>query len=259
MSRGRLHRRIRVLRSAVAHRRSAASDLILGTMLAFVAGAINAGGFLAVGQYTSHMTGVVSSIADNLALGALGLVGGGLVVLSSFTAGSACSAVLINWGRRNSRTRQYAYPIVLEAVLLLAFGGLGSASREVPALMALAAPLLCFIMGLQNATITKISGARMRTTHLTGMVTDIGIELGKLLYRNRPGEPELSKVRADRVKLAILLRVVGMFFLGGVSGALGFGELGYVFCLPLSLLLLLFALSRFGRMPAGRSAAGSVA
>ncbi len=120
MKRGLLHRRLRLLRSAVAHRRSAATDLVLGTMLAFVAGAINAGGFLAVGQYTSHMTGVVSSIADNLALGALGLVTGGFVVLVSFTTGSACSAVLINWGRRNARARQYAYPIALEAVLLLA-------------------------------------------------------------------------------------------------------------------------------------------
>jgi uncharacterized membrane protein YoaK (UPF0700 family) len=244
-----------MLRSAVAHRRSAASDLILGTMLAFVAGAINAGGFLAVGQYTSHMTGVVSSIADNLALGALSLVIGGLTVLASFIAGSGCSAVLINWGRRNARARQYAYPIALEAVLLLAFGALGSASRDMPPLMALAAPLLCFIMGLQNATITKISGARMRTTHLTGMVTDIGIEFGKLVYRNRPGEPDASKVRADRAKLAILLRVVGMFFLGGVSGALGFGVFGYVFCLPLSVLLLIFALSRFGRRPPRRAVA----
>jgi hypothetical protein len=43
----------------------------LGFALAFVAGAINAGGFLAVQQYTSHVTGALSSLADNLALGAL--------------------------------------------------------------------------------------------------------------------------------------------------------------------------------------------
>ena len=257
MRRSPLRRRLKVLRSAIAHRRSAVTDLILGTALAFVAGAINAGGFLAVGQYTSHMTGVVSSLSDNLALGAFGLVGGGLAVLGSFVAGSACSAILINWGRRNARRRQYAYPIAVEALLLLAFGGLGSASREAPGLMALAAPLLCFIMGLQNATITKISGARMRTTHLTGMVTDIGIELGKLVYRNRPREPEATKVRADRAKLAILLRVVGMFFVGGVSGALGFGQLGYVFCMPLAALLLAFALSAFFRSPAARPATGA--
>ena len=42
----------------------------LGAVLAFVAGAINAGGFLAVGTYTSHMTGIISSVADHLVLGA---------------------------------------------------------------------------------------------------------------------------------------------------------------------------------------------
>jgi len=41
----------------------------LGAVLCFVAGAINAGGFLAVGLYTSHMSGVVSAMADNAVLG----------------------------------------------------------------------------------------------------------------------------------------------------------------------------------------------
>lgn len=126
------------------------TDTLLGIVLAFIAGAINAGGFLAIGQYTSHMTGIVSSIADNLALGLFGFVGVGIVALIAFVGGAACSAILINWGRRNARTRQYAYPIALEALLLLAFGVLGTAGQEAPQFMALAAPLLCFIMGLQT-------------------------------------------------------------------------------------------------------------
>ena len=65
--------------------------------------------------------------------------------------------------------------------------------------------MLCFIMGLQNATVTKISGARIRTTHVTGMVTDVGIELGKLVYWNRdPIRSETLRVRADRPKLRLL-------------------------------------------------------
>ena len=61
--------RLRLFRIAAAHRRTRRNDLMLGAILAFVAGAINAGGFLAIGHYTSHMTGIVSAIADNLALG----------------------------------------------------------------------------------------------------------------------------------------------------------------------------------------------
>lgn len=166
--------------------------------------------------------------------------------------------MLINWGRRNARTRQYAYPIALEALLLLAFGVLGAASQEAPQFMALAAPLLCFIMGLQNATITKISGARMRTTHLTGMVTDIGIEIGKYAYWHRDkNKAEALSVQADPKKLKILAQVVGMFFLGGLIGALGFGHLGYVFSIPLAAMLIVLAAPRllsdavWGREPEG--------
>ena len=191
------------------------------------------------------MTGIASAIADNLALGLFGAVGVGVVAMIAFVAGAACSAVLINWGRRNDRTKQYAYPIALEALLLLAFGVLGTASREAPGFMALAAPLLCFIMGLQNATITKISGARMRTTHLTGMVTDSGIELGKYVYWHRNQEKsEALRVKADLKKLAVLFRIVGMFFLGGVVGALGFGHFGYVFTIPLAAILIVLTTPR---------------
>ena len=103
-------------------------------------------------------------------------------------------------------------------------------------------PLLCFLMGLQNATITKISGARIRTTHVTGIVTDIGIELGKLCYWNiRVTEANAPHVRADRAKLRLLSSFLGCFFVGGVLGAVGFSHIGLIAFLPLSVLLLLLA------------------
>lgn len=87
---------------------------------------------------------------------------------------------------------------------------------------------------------TKLSRAEIRTTHITGIVTDIGIELGKLLYWNRlPDAPDA--VRADRRRLAILSSLVACFFAGGLTGALGFKHLGYISTLPLALLLCAFA------------------
>src|SRR5258708_37896895 len=106
--------------------RSTVANRQLGFSLTFVAGATNAGGFLAVKQYTSHMSGVVSSIADQAALGDLSLVLGGAGSLISFLLGAACSAVLVNWGRRRRLHSQYASPLLIEAVLLLCFGLLGS-------------------------------------------------------------------------------------------------------------------------------------
>jgi uncharacterized membrane protein YoaK (UPF0700 family) len=235
--------RLRFFRVAAAHRRNGASDLLLGAMLAFVAGGMNAGGFLAIGQYTSHMTGIISGVSDNLVLGNFQLIGSAAIAVMAFTFGAAVSAILINWGRRNARARQYAFPIAIEAVLLLGFGILGSIGQGQPGFVNIAAPLLCFIMGLQNATITKISGARMRTTHVTGIVTDIGIELGKLAYWHRDHSKDSRHVVvADRQKLRMLAEVLSMFALGGVVGAFGFGTLGYVFAVPLAALLLTLAL-----------------
>lgn len=227
-------------RQIVSAERTGAADTQLGMVLTFVAGATNAGGVLAIGQYTSHMSGIFSAMADHLASGAVGLVLLGLGALLAFMAGAACSAILINWGRRSGRGSRYALPLLLEAVLLLGFGLLGALLRDGPGLVLLAAPLLCFIMGLQNATVTKISGARIRTTHVTGMVTDLGIELGKLLYWNRDrSDGAASVVMADRAKLRPLAGLLGSFFTGGVTGALGFHYLGFVACAPLAFLLLL--------------------
>ncbi|MDP2165062.1 MAG: DUF1275 family protein [Hydrogenophaga sp.] len=75
--------------------RTPQADLKPGTVLALVAGAANAVGFLAVGQYTSHMTGILSSVADNLVHGQLVLAGAGvaflLVLPRRWTTGSACA------------------------------------------------------------------------------------------------------------------------------------------------------------------------
>ena len=208
----------------------------LGASLSFVAGAINAGGFLAVGQYTSHMTGMLSSITDHLALGELRLALAGLGALLAFVGGAVTTAWMVNWSLRRQLRSAFARPLVVEAGLLLVFGLFGAAINLSSGLfIPLTVLLLCFIMGLQNALITKISNAEIRTTHVTGLVTDIGIELGKLLYFNGADAP--TKIVANRRKLRIHLTLVGCFFIGGVVGAVGFKTWGYVTSVPLALLL----------------------
>lgn len=230
--------RFRLFSHLADHRRVQAADFVLSLILAFIAGAINAGGFLAIGRYTSHMTGYVSELADTVALGEWLLVLGGFAAIVCFVSGAALSAVMIHWARRHTPWGQYALPLAVESVLLFGFGVLGIFMGHMAGFAMVAAPLLCLLMGLQNATITKISGARMRTTHVTGLVTDIGIELGKGLYRNLDSHiPTDKSVRADAAKLRILSAIVGCFFLGGLIGAFGFGSLGFAFAVPLALVL----------------------
>ena len=226
-------------RKLTGRSRSKDADRQLGFILAFVAGAINAGGFLAVQQYTSHMTGIVSAMADHIALGTYELALTGIGALFSFLIGAACSAVMVNFARRHKMHSEYAFPLLVEAGLLLCFGLLGARLSDIDGIfVSVTVMLLSFIMGLQNALITKLSNAEIRTTHITGIVTDIGIELGKLFYWNCAHLNNPIKVTANRPRLWVLILLFGFFFLGGVTGALGFKHVGYVATVPLALTLM---------------------
>ena len=228
------------LRSLTGKQRSGAANRQLARFLAFIAGATDAGGYVAVRQYTSHMSGLTSSIANRIAAGELWLAAVGISALLAFIAGAACTAMLVNLGRRQKRHGVYAAPLLLEAALMVCFGLMGRRFEGHHWLLASATVgLLCFTMGLQNAIITKISEAEIRTTHVTGMVTDIGIELGKAMYWNRSaGE---RRVEADGGKLWLLISLVGLFLIGGVLGAIGFVHVGFEVALPLAAVLLLLA------------------
>jgi len=230
-------------RRLTARERTRGANRQLGWALAFIAGATNAGAFLAVKQYTSHMTGVVSSMADFLVLGDLKAATAALGALGSFLLGAATSAVLINFARRHELKSQFALPLLLEALLLLIFGLLGAQLSAVQGfVVSITVVLLCFMMGLQNAVITKVSNSEIRTTHVTGLVTDLGIEIGKLLYWNRIQKDASLQVLADRDRLQILSLLVFAFFLGGVLGALGFQHIGYLATIPLAMILVFLAI-----------------
>lgn len=229
----RLLRPLRSARALVAHKRSPASDLGLATILAAIAGAANAGGFFALGQYTSHMTGYLSQLADSLAIAQFWVALVCSLAIAAFIAGAAFSTVLINWARGRALHQQYAWPMAMQGAFLVCFSWGGIFESEAGRLFSLTC--LCFIMGMQNATITKISSSRIRTTHATGMITDIGIEFGRIFFaRLRPQ----SGAQPDYAKLRILLQLVLSFLLGGIIGAVGYSHIGFFFSFPLAIILL---------------------
>lgn len=224
---------MRSARALVAHRRSAGNDLVLATILAGIAGAANAGGFFALGQYTSHMTGYLSQLADNLAIANFWISFISALAISAFISGAGFSTILINWAREKASHQQYAWPLAIQGAFMVCFSWGGIFTTEIGRLFSLSC--LCFIMGMQNATITKISSARIRTTHATGMITDIGIEFGRFAFsvvRPRSG------VAPDLQKLRILIQLVSSFLIGGIVGAVGYSHVGFFFSLPLAVILL---------------------
>jgi uncharacterized membrane protein YoaK (UPF0700 family) len=222
------------LRRLTGSQRSDRANRHLARYLACIAGAANAGGFLAVRQYTSHMSGIVSAMADNLAAGSVSLVFDGLAAVASFMAGAFLTTLSVRWSRRRHLESIYAMPLMAEAALLVIFGLTGEVFHGGYVLSTVL--LLCFTMGLQNAIITKISEAVIRTTHLTGMVTDIGIALGRLASRGTD-----TVVSDDLQRLRLLGSLIFLFFAGGVVGALGFKHIGFLFTIPLAAVLVLLA------------------
>ena len=234
---------IKFIQLLTSNKRSQKTNIQLGAYMAFVAGAVNAGGFLAIARYTSHMSGIISAIGDDLALNNFISVLGGTSLLLSFLFGAATTSIMVNWGRHKKIHGEFALPLLLEAFLLLIFGLMGAnLNLYIPLTVPAIALLLCFVMGLQNAIVTKASKAEIRTTHMTGVITDIGIELGKMIYWNKSVETnEIGYIKANKEKLKTHLFIFGMFLIGGIIGAISFKNLGYISVVPLSLSLMLIA------------------
>ena len=246
---------MRRLRFLTSRHRAPSTNKALGLLLAFNAGAVNAGGFLVLHMYTSHMTGFASQLADGLVLGNTRLLLNAMGAVLAFLSGAAVCAVLVNWGRQHRMHSVYALPLLLEAALMFPFGLMGAVTLTwaTPFAVPLTVLLLSFIMGLQNAVASKTSGGSIRTTHMTGNITDLGMEIGKLLYWNgKTGHA--AAVHHDPGRMHRAAGLIGMFVLGGVVGALGFKYVGFVCVVPLAALLLALSIPPFMRdLPRSRA------
>jgi uncharacterized membrane protein YoaK (UPF0700 family) len=117
---------------------------------------------------------------------------------------------------------------MIEAGLLLVFGFTGSQlNQRVEFYLPVTVILLSYIMGMHNAVVTTISSAEVRTTHMTGIVTDIGTELSRLVYRNRSVRKGVDPVLANRDRLKLHGLILVAFFAGGLAGAIGFKHVGF--------------------------------
>ncbi|WP_083101198.1 YoaK family protein [Pseudophaeobacter leonis] len=216
----------------VGDERTASIDLVLAGLLSSIAGALNAVGFLIAGSFTANMTGNISAFADHLEHGAflVALSFAGLVV--AFILGAAIAALAIRVGERKQVRSVYALAIAGEAIILLLLGAALAFSPDHPQETYLVI-VLSFVMGLQNAVTTMISQARVRTTHVSVAMTDIGIELAALLADHDVRQAARPKLRLHSLTLTC-------FAFGGICGALLHGLVGYwLFVLAAALLLLI--------------------
>jgi uncharacterized membrane protein YoaK (UPF0700 family) len=218
----------------VGDERNATIDLALAGLLSSIAGALNAVGFLIAGSYTANMTGNISAFADTVANGSILVALSFLGLVVAFICGAGIAAYIIQTGEKKRIRSVYALVITAEACVLLV---LSAALTLLPlnAQGAFLVVILSFVMGLQNAATTMISRARVRTTHVSGMATDIGIELAALAGGNRLRRDALPKLSLHSLTLVC-------FAIGGICGALLLWVVGYWLFVIAAILLLLIAL-----------------
>jgi len=240
--------------------RSFKEHATLAVTLSMVAGAVNASGLLAAGAMTSHMTGNLTRVGEALARDPAA-AWTPLRFIVCFLLGAFCATLGVAVFRRRKR-EPIAAMLVGEAVLLAAVAQLAWLSER-PALVT---EMLCFAMGWQNAIVTQISGAVVRTTHVTGTTTDLGIELANVLLA--PGKLRESvraqgwlgalrnlPVDSDAVRALLHGTIIFNFLLGATVGPLLYVRFGYRALVgPAAVLIVLVGVDAVRRASTVRSA-----
>jgi uncharacterized membrane protein YoaK (UPF0700 family) len=198
--------------------RSHQLDRRLAFTLAGVAGSLNAAVFHAVGFFAANMTGNVSALSSLIAMGQWGHGLFYLAIVAVFIGGATVSSLAIDIGLRREVATIYARMVLAEAAMLVAIGLVGPVlhpdRRAVLLILGLS-----FLMGLQNAIVTHISEARVRTTHISGMATDVGIRLARLIALSH-GKGTAEEQARTMARLRLHAGTIGSFLLGGILGVL---------------------------------------
>ncbi|MFC3653749.1 YoaK family protein [Dyella humi] len=177
-----------------------------GGLLALVAGCINAVGYLCFRhQPITHLTGTSTVLGIAMAHGDLPEALHWAMSIASFLIGAMVSGFIVEQ-RTLQLGRRYGVVLMIESLLLFAATPLIHDANDLGLYLASAA------CGLQNAMVSTYSGATLRTTHLSGIFTDLGMYLGQ----------RLRGLKVDTLRIHVCLLVSGNFILGAILGSLGF-------------------------------------
>lgn len=217
------------------------SNIAIWLVLAFQAGLLNIGGFLAGHAYVSHVTGFASSFGVALANGdrKTAYMVAGVPLL--FLMGSMVSGFFVDLRLKLRKAPKYYITFGIMFVLILFIflagvtGFLGTFGSEESSYTLLC--LMCFICGIQNGTISIVSRSVVRTTHLTGITTDLGLGLVRLMNKSHIQINEIQERNATLMRLGLIV----FFITGSAAGGIIFTKMHFWgFLLPLSIAGALF-------------------
>jgi uncharacterized membrane protein YoaK (UPF0700 family) len=212
-------------------KRTYAHNVKLASLLCVTAGFVNAAGFLGFSVLTTNVTGHAALFAERIAMQDWKTSRVVALWMFLFLAGAFVSSLIVSFIGRNQRF-SYVIPILIEISILLGVAVFGYRYDGSLVAKEIFAGGLLFAMGLQNSLVSIVSGSVVRTTHLTGTFTDLGIELGQVFQKTTENKAALK----SRIKLRSA--IIFFFMCGALAGAYLFRFLSFhAFFVPLSILV----------------------
>ncbi|MFD2873650.1 YoaK family protein [Mucilaginibacter ximonensis] len=217
--------------------RTLKENLMLASSTAAVSGIINVTSVLAFLVFTSNVTGHVANLSKHIVEQNFGEMLIFLFWLFMFFAGAFLANFIVKSYEGKSYYRAHSIPVVIEIVVLLFVAIYGNHFyQETRQEKEIVIALLLFSMGLQNSLVSVISGGLIKSSHLTGLFTDLGGELAEWMH------PKSTKAEVIRNKIYIRLTVLGFYILGGLIGGYFFNlyEFAIFYAVPVILLTILY-------------------
>ncbi|RZF57926.1 YoaK family protein [Sphingobacterium corticibacterium] len=189
-------------------------NLKLASILSGVAGVVNITGVLELHTLTTNVTGHFAFFSEELVLKNYRMAFAYLFYILFFLLGAFISSLVMEWVSKYKPQTSYVIPIFIEISIFSAITiSTFLVPKEYSGFSMILSSALLFAMGLQNALVTRVSQSVVRTTHLTGLFTDLGIELSQLFfYKDRPARIQLNK------SIFLKLAIICCFFLGCIIG-----------------------------------------
>jgi len=216
--------------------RSLKDNLMLASSTAFVAGIINVAGLIAFFAFSSNITGHVANLAKNIVDVNLSDVVTLCIWLLAFFSGAFISSYIIQSYKNHSHYKAHAIPIVIEICVLFGVALYGDVLYKAgPVESEIVVGFILFSMGLQNGMVSVISGGLVKSSHLTGLITDMGAEAAEYIH------PSSNHPNALKNKLYVRITILSFYLLGGLFGAYCFYlyKFGVFYTVPVILLTIL--------------------
>lgn len=212
--------------------RTLGDNVRLGVLTAFSAGMVNIGSLLLFFSFSSNVTGHYAILAAELVKGNLyqaAIVLGWIFLF--FFGGFTSNMFVIHLNKKNTYVA-HAIPLILEITCLIAVGTYGHFFyKETLAETEVMLALMLFAMGLQNGLTASISNFAVKTTHLTGVTTDLGI-LFSMFTRK-----EYRKNKELKAKAILLLSIASAYLAGAIASGITYMHMGFRLFYVVSLFL----------------------